>query len=124
MPQPNETMARVVFRLDRGMFGRYVQFVTGHNYLKYHMFNTRRSDTDLCRRCEEGKETSWHLIAECPAFARDRWNLFQLPFLEEPPTPAKILDFVRLFDVERMLRQREQVEGRALSPSPRVDPLV
>ena len=49
-----------------------VQLITGHNYMKRHEALVNRTEDSECRLCLEDDETSFHIIAECPALARQR----------------------------------------------------
>ena len=65
-PTPNLTFSNFIFTLNRQDLSLIVQFASGHNYLKYHMFNTGRAQDNLCRLCQSNPETAWHLLTECP----------------------------------------------------------
>ena len=58
--------------LSRRDLSTMVQFMTGHAFVRYHLFNTKRSDTKVCRKCGEEDETTWHLMATCPALTNYR----------------------------------------------------
>lgn len=72
--------------LSRAELGVMVQFITGHNYLNYHMNNVDKSTNPLCRLCGENVETSWHLISDCPVLWAERFDIFGW---YEPPEPLK-----------------------------------
>ena len=42
-----------------------VQFLTGHNYLRYHLYVTGVSESKECRLCQDGTEDAWHLLTQC-----------------------------------------------------------
>ena len=73
-----------------------IQMISGHNRLNRHnsLIDPRVSPT--CRLCKEEEETSWHLIGDCPMLLSKRWQIFNSPFLEDPPDwrPWKVLRFL------------------------------
>jgi len=54
---------------SRRQFSALVQLFTGHNYLHRHESLVHGTEAD-CRLCLEDEETSFHVMAECPALAR------------------------------------------------------
>jgi hypothetical protein len=49
-----------------------IRIFTGHNALFYDRHNIDNEISSICRFCLEEDETSWHVIAECPAFSNPR----------------------------------------------------
>ena len=95
--------------MKRGNLGRLVQFLTGHNKLKRHR-NIQNGiiDPESCRLCQEDEESSYHVIAECPALQAYRGKIFQLPnptILPDPPvwSVMQISKFLRESPVGDML---------------------
>ena len=78
-PIPNSKKSSLLLRLDRKNLSRLVQFLTGHNMLKRHK-NTQNGviDPHSCRLCLEEEESSFHVIAECPAMQSYRSGVFKL----------------------------------------------
>ena len=68
----NVKLSHRLLRLDRASLSLVILCVTGHNFLNYHKHNMSRSETDRCRFCLEGREDSWHLVTQCPAFDDER----------------------------------------------------
>ncbi len=62
-----------------------IQIITGHNWLRRHESLQNPEVEPDCRLCLEDEETSWHLMAECPALWKSRQETFQQTFLEPPP---------------------------------------
>ena len=86
----------------RKVFTAATHIVTGHNLLNRHQYLVNRG-TDhevypFCRYCDEDEETSFHLVAECPAFARLRREIFGHHTLTIPFTfkPVKLFKFIEL----------------------------
>ena len=71
-PQPDVEFSLFLFTQDRQNLSTIAQFLSGHNYLKYHLWNTDRAPNDRCRRCDEAVETAWHLLTDCPSLATYR----------------------------------------------------
>ena len=80
-PQPNAKKTSNLLKLNRNNLSRLVQFLTGHNKLKRHK-NIQNGIIDpySCRLCCEEEESSFHVIAECPAMETYRSGAFKLPF--------------------------------------------
>ena len=83
-PTINKNLSSQLFRLNRQQFSKYVQLITGHNFLKRHSFLLGESQDKECRLCLEDEETSSHIIADCPALARIRFGIFGAPFVTFP----------------------------------------
>jgi hypothetical protein len=99
-PQLNGRMVFDNLRLNRHQFSSMVHIITGHGFLNYHNALVEGStdpDEALCRRCVEEDETSFHVIAECPAFCVARASVFRNPVLHAPLScsHSKIASFLR-----------------------------
>ena len=85
--------------LSRGRIelSKLIQLITGHNFLKRHEALVNRSEDTDCRLCLEDEETSFHVIAECPALARQRQQIFGKCFLAPPLhwTTWEVASFIR-----------------------------
>ena len=78
---PNKKQSKYLLKRGRNSCRKLVALMTGHNYLKYHIFNikfnTNPSVSPYCRYCEEQTETSWHMLMECPRLdSRRRERIF------------------------------------------------
>lgn len=82
-PAPNRQRARQLMALNRTDFGRVVRWVTGHCYLARHQSLLYNNSPD-CNLCQDGEETPWHLLWECPAVPHrlkvppDKWSITEL----------------------------------------------
>ena len=88
-----------------------MQFLRGHNKLKRHK-NLQNGVEALhsCRLCLEEEESSFHVIAECPAMQSLRTRVFELPIPIDLPDPPdwdvdQIIRFLRQSPVGDMLGQ-------------------
>ena len=84
-PIPNAKKSHQLLQMNRVNLSKFVQFITGHNKLERHR-NLQKgiSDPESCRLCMEDEETSWHIIADCPALLRTRQKIFHKNLLQEP----------------------------------------
>ena len=73
---------------------RMVALLTGHNMLRYHLFNqyvgTNPNFSPCCRLCKTEVETSWHLMYECPSLESKRR---EAAFSPEKPKKGPDIDF-------------------------------
>lgn len=77
-------------------FSLIVQFATGHNFLKYHLSNVHNTTDVSCRLCQDARETSWHLLTECPLLLHLRTASFANRHPEgEDITLARLHKFLR-----------------------------
>ena len=99
-PIPNSKKSSLLLRLDRKNLSRLVQFLTGHNKLKRHK-NIQNGVTDphSCRLCLEEEESSFHVIAECPAMQTYRSEVFKLPTTLPNPPDWKITQLENFFKI-------------------------
>ena len=65
--RPRET--RWLLNQDRKQVHDLTGLITGHNSLNYHQFHLNNTDTPNCRFCDLYRETSAHLLTNCPALA-------------------------------------------------------
>jgi len=70
------TLSRIQSRVVTGL-------LTGHNTQKRHLYLLGLSNSPLCRWCEEGEETSAHVLCECEALA-SRIHAYLGSFFLEP----------------------------------------
>ena len=88
-----------------------MQFLTGHNKLKRHKnIQNGVNDPHSCRLCFEEEESSFHVIAECPATQSVRTKVFELPIprpLPDQPdwTVSQVVRFLKESPVGDMLDQ-------------------
>ena len=96
---------------SREEFSKAVQIITGHNFLNRHKHVIDPEEDACCRLCLEDDESSWHVVAECPALARTRLQVFGTHCLESPPnwSPNQLSQFLRERSV-RLLLDWEAVE--------------
>ena len=68
------------------------------NYLRRHAALVGDLEDDECRLCMEGEESSFHLVAECPALARTRLSIFGDFVLEVPLqwSRSQVTSFLRV----------------------------
>ena len=76
--------AKVVSR-NRDEISGLVQILTGHNFMNRHNHVIDQDEPAECRLCLEDEESSWHVVAECPALALPRLQVFESHALESPP---------------------------------------
>ena len=74
---------------------------TGHSLLlRAYRHRIGLDDSDICPVCEEEPETLEHLLSECPAHARLRWDLYGR---EDPSIQEALGDPVRLINYLRRM---------------------
>ena len=108
-PKPDPKKSHLLLKMDRNNLSKIVQFLTGHNKLKRHK-NIQEGvlDPHSCRLCLEEEESSFHVIAECPAMQIHRLEVFKLPIpinLPNPPdwTLSQVEKFLKISPVGEML---------------------
>ena len=115
-PKPDYKKSHLLLNLERMTLSRLVQFFTGHNNLKRHK-NIQNGLVDplSCRLCCEDEESSFHVIAECPATETVRKKVFMLyntSTLSNPPawTISQVIRFLKESQIDDLLDQYENTE--------------
>ena len=85
-----------IMSLDRADCSLLVQFLTGHNYLRYHLYVMGVSESKECRLCQDGTEDAWHLLIKCEQLFRLRYDAFLEPDITKLPHPRGVLQFINL----------------------------
>ena len=109
LPTPRKDYHDYLIGQDRDNLSKMVQFLTGHNYLKYHMYLTSRATDDKCRLCMEDRETSWHLLTECPMLLEARQSRLHILLVDELPSPGKLRHFLFWPRLRELLDQTDHV---------------
>ena len=97
--------------MNRDNLSRIVQFITGHNRLKRHKnIQDGVLDPHSCRLCLEEEESSFHVIAECPAMQIHRSEVFKLSIPKNLPNPpdwtvSQVEKFLKVSPIGKMLDQ-------------------
>ena len=110
-PIPDIKKSLQLLKMGRNSLGRLVQFLTGLNKLKRHVnLQTGVNDPHSCRLCLEEEESSFHVIAECPATQSIRTRIFELQvptLLPDPPewTINQVIRFLKESPIGHMLDQ-------------------
>ena len=66
---------------NRTHYRTAVQLITGHAALNKYLHKIKKVDTDICPNCEYEEETVNHFLGQCPAFARQRGEIFESFYL-------------------------------------------
>ena len=109
--KPNSKKSQQLLNMSRKTLGKLVQFLTGHNKLKRHKnLQDGINDPYSCRLCLEEEESSFHVIAECPATQSLRTKIFDLPtptILPNPPDwrVSQVARFLKESSIGNMLEQ-------------------
>ena len=93
-----------ILSLDRDTLSVVVQMITGHNFLRRQNFVVGDDEDSECRLCLEDEESSFHVIAECPALGNARLTVFGTHHLEQPlKWSSQMLTFLRGRSIGRLL---------------------
>ena len=110
-PKPNSKKSQQLLNMSRKTLGKFVQFLTGHNKLRRHKnLQDGINDPYSCRLCLEEEESSFHVIAECPATQSLRTKIFDLPNPSTLPNPpdwrvSQVARFLKESSIGNMLEQ-------------------
>ena len=87
--------------------------LTGHNKLKRHKnIQDRVENIYSCRLCEEDEESSFHVIAECPAMQLHRTRPFEIQGNKKLPNPpdwtvTQVVKFLKISPLGEMLENQD-----------------
>ena len=108
-PTPDPKKSAELLKQKRSDLSILVQFLTGHNRLKRHKnIQNGIEDPYSCRLCQEDEESSFHVIAECPAMHSYRAGIFStMTILPNPPdwSVNQVIKFIKESPVGNMLNQ-------------------
>ena len=97
-PYANKKLSNNITKCRRSVFSAVVQLITGHNFLARHECIVEYGKVIAvlaeCQYCHNGEESSFHLIAECDAFAAARMAIWGVDTLTPPFTYLKNTDIV------------------------------
>ena len=91
LPECNLILTQFMFNQNRVNSSLLTQFITGHNYLKYHRSLADPSVGRSCRLCDDGTEDSWHLLTKCEALAMHGYATFLGNNIRKLPHPKLVL---------------------------------
>ena len=109
IPEPTSTYSRYLLLQSRQVLSTIVHFLPGHNYLKYHMFNTGRATNSLCRLCGSSVETSWHLLENCEPLMLSRLQILFTQLVERAPQPRYLHNFIEHTQVFSLLAATDKI---------------
>ena len=73
-PEIQAHKSEKLMKLEREEFGKVLQVITGHNYLRYHQNKWDPKIAPECRFCGFKREDAHHIIQDCPTFSKEREN--------------------------------------------------
>ena len=120
VPRHDDALMNFMFSTNRNDLSLLTQFITGHNYLRYHKFNsgqfTRRP---RCRLCNYEREDAWHLLADCVELLRDRLLILKVGEFERMPQPKDTILFIRNSQIVKLMEPEEEAEDQDPPPQRR-----
>ena len=73
-PKPNPKFSKEILSKSRQEVGLLIRWITGHCFLARHQSLIHGIDP-TCNLCQDGEETPWHLLRDCPATFHIRQNV-------------------------------------------------
>ncbi len=67
---PTDRYIQFISKLDRKHCRMLIGLLTGHINLQYMLHKMRGAKSPLCRRCGAEKETTVHILCECPVLEK------------------------------------------------------
>ena len=88
--------SRIIRQLSRQELGLFVQFITGHNFLRRHQNLVTLRGEVVCRLCGGDVEDSEHLFSSCLGLRKERLDILKTlrlpnPFMWEPTQLGRFL---------------------------------
>ena len=99
---------KAIMALNRADLGRVLRWTTGHCFLRYHNFVTKKGTSPDCRFCGDAAvESATHIVCECPGVQMDRVAIYGKPYLrtDELDSVEKLVAFLAR---PRILRLEEE----------------
>jgi ribonuclease HI len=112
-PTIDNCRSKYLITRNRKMFSVLTQLITGHNFLNRHSKLVQETDELGCRFCmEEEDESSFHVFAECPSFARIRLSIFGHHTLVAPLqwSGSQLVSYLRETDIGRRILDQQEEE--------------
>ena len=97
-PDINPILTKYLYQQNRSSLSLLTQFITGHNYLCYHLAVAgQQSDPPpLCSwLCQAAKKDSWQLLTTCDYLAIKRHCLFPFYLFCQIADPFALLTFIK-----------------------------
>jgi ribonuclease HI len=101
IPKVNHGHIKKFLGLGRQELARFIQIVTGHGLLAYHLSKWRPDVEPTCRLCHEGDEKFTHLLRECPTLAFDRYEFWGRVNKSNGPVAFE-LNLIKFFSLPRI----------------------
>ena len=98
---PRPEVSRSLLSKDRDSIGKFIQFFTGHGWLRYAQHKRGEKQSARCRLCNNEDETPWHLWTTCQGTKQARlrcqifnnlWTLGRVDRFLGTNTMVKLLD--------------------------------
>ncbi|XP_055597713.1 uncharacterized protein LOC129747492 [Uranotaenia lowii] len=74
LEKPSPIISSYLLTLNKFHCSILIRALSGHCKLNYHMHNIQRAESPVCGSCESDVEDPFHLICNCPSFARLRFR--------------------------------------------------
>lgn len=104
-----EDLHRTLYRLGREEMGLVLQYISGHNQLRYHSHNVNNNYSDNCRLCGQGREESVHFLMDCPRTAEASTACFGALGPADGWTASDVVAFALSQPVRRCLEKRSEI---------------
>ena len=93
--------------MDKRTLSKGIQLITNFNNGNYHTQNKKCDNGDptkmVCRLCQRGKETGWHLLTDCEKIRHIVERIFTT---EGDWKTTELNDFIKLEEIQRVLDHR------------------
>ena len=94
-PTPQARRTRQLLQCTRSVYSRVVRLLTGHNFMLRHEKIAGNCDSDTCRLCGEGQESSEHILYQCGVLSGHRQRTIGLHLADQLPRNLDhLLDFI------------------------------
>ena len=95
---PNKKTTQKLLELSKKVLCTYTGLMTGHCPSRYHMKTIGKLQNDTCRFCNTERETSEHLLCDCPALCKRRARFLGRECLSPreiwTASPVRVVDFI------------------------------